>query len=392
MKKTLTTLVACVLTLAAFAQQPTPELLKDKSLFAKTELFEPTSIFADRAANAALLREYEASPKSFKAEQLLPIAVCYLSFGDLPKAKEAFEAFSASRPDNVRALRTLGTVSLLSKDIEKAIIYYKKAIALGDEQSAVFLGSAFIMSNKPELIAPYLPTLKKLAKTHLEALNVVLIYAGRNKASLDEALVKEVLAQVEPHKVLSTATADGFSTILRIYVATRNVWPVDALVIPARAAALAEVWPLSLSIYNQILEAQPKNALALRGMGLVAYRTGDIMGAADYIQKAYDAGEKDAATDGIELFMLSRNRDIWEKFKQYSSTVKLIPQVRAGLVQYAVGRDDSADIFYLGALGENSDALYKDEAVAKLIDEGVKKYSRDLRASEVTKKLKEIKK
>lgn len=192
--------------------------------------------------------------------------------------------------------------------------------------------------------------------------------------------------------MLETATPDGMSTILRIYMMTKNAWPTPIRVIPARSAALAEIWPLALSTYKEVLKEDPKNAIALRGMGLVSYRTGDVLGAADYVMKAYDAGDKDAIFDGIDLFLLSRDRSIWEKFIPYAKNLKMSPQMRAALVQYAVGRDDSADVFYFGALGENNDLLFKDEAVVKLLEDGVKKYSSDSRAAEVSKKLKASKK
>jgi hypothetical protein len=61
-------------------------------------------------------------------------------------------------------------------------------------------------------------------------------------------------------------------------------------------------------------------------------------------------------------------------------------------VQYAVGQDDCADMFYYASLGKNSDLLYKDEGVRKLLEDGIKKYSSDKRASEVAKRIKESKK
>ncbi len=393
MKKILTGLVLSALCASAFgATTPSPEMLKDKSLFEKVDLFEPPQIFSDKAANAALLRDYEANPSSYKTSQLMPIAVCYLSFGDLKKSKAAFEAYLSSNPKNLRAIRTLGTISLLSKDIDKAIEYYKRAIADGDKKSVVFLCSAYIMSNKMDEIKPYLDTLKNLAKTDLEALNVVLIYAGKDKKNFDEALLKETLANIDARKVLETATPDGMSTILRIYIATRNLWNASAIVVPARAAALAEAWPLAMSAYKKILEEQPDNPLALRGISVVAFRTGDVFGSADYIMKAYKLGDKEAAADGINLFLFSRNISIWKMFEKLVDDLKLSPQVRAGLVQFAVGQDDCADMFYRALSGEKSKLLFEDEGVVKLIEEGVKKYSSDARAAEITKRLQESKK
>lgn len=392
MKKILTMFVISLIAVAGFGQEATPALLKNKEAFEKTELFDSPQVFADKASNASLLRDYELNKATYKNTQLLPVAVCYLSFGDMKKAKETFEAFLSAKPDNLRAIRTLGTISLLSKDIDKAIEYYKKAISLGDEKSVVFIGSAYIMANKQDEIKPYLPTLKKLAKTNLEALNVVLIYAGRDKKAFDETLAREVLGSIDARKVLESATPDGMSTILRIYVATRTLWNTTAMLIPARSAALVEAWPLAMQTYKKILEEQPDNPLALRGMSVVAFRTGDVFGSADYIMKAYKAGDKDAAMDGIELFLLSRTRAVWDKFKDLAKDMSPNPQVCAGIVQYAVSQDDCADMFYYASLSKNSELLYKDEAVLKLLEEGVKKYASDKRSSEVAKRIKESKK
>lgn len=386
MKKILTAFILASLASVSFGN-PSPELLKNKADFSKTELFESNAVFADKAANAALLRDYEANPAAYKPDQLLPVAVCYLSFGDIPKSKAAFESFLKTSPKNIRALRTLGTISLLSKDFDTAMRYYKTAIAAGDEKSNVFLGSAYIMANKADEVKPLLPVLEKLAKTNLEALNVVMFYAGRDRKNFDRELVQKVLAGVDARSILESATPDGMSTVLRLYLATRDMWPVSALAVPARAAALAELWTVALPAYKKILAAEPNNRLALRGMGLVAYRTGDIMGAANYIMKAYKAGEKAAVSDGIDLFLLSRNRSVWEMFKPLSGEVDPAPAVLAELVRCSVGRDDSADAFYYGALGKNSAPLYADEAVSKLLEDGVKKYSSDKRSAEVAKRL-----
>ncbi len=389
MKKIFAILTLATIAASGFAaEKPSPALLKDKANFSKTELFEPREVFADKDANAALLRDYEANPSAYKPDQLLPVALCYLSFGDIPKAKSALESFLKVSPKNVRALRTLGTISLLSKDLDRAMLYYKGAIDGGDEKSVVFLCSAYIMTQRFDDIKPYVAKLEKMAKTNLEALNVVLFYAGRDKKSFDETLAKRVLSSIDARAVLGSATPDGMSTVFRLFMATGKIWPVSSLTVPARAAALAEMWPVALKTYKKVLAAEPNNAVALRGMGLVAYRTGDIMGAADFIMKAYKTGDKEAASDGFDLFLLSHERKVWEIFQPYIKDIKPAPQLLADCVQWSVGRDDSADVFYFGALGANADPLYKDEGVVKLLQEGAKKYASDARSAEVLKKLK----
>ena len=106
--------------------------------------------------------------------------------------------------------------------------YYKTAIAAGDEKSNVFLGSAYIMANKADEVKPLLPVLEKLAKTNLEALNVVMFYAGRDRKNFDRELVQKVLAGVDARSILESATPDGMSTVLRLYLATRDMWPLHS--------------------------------------------------------------------------------------------------------------------------------------------------------------------
>lgn len=50
------------------------------------------------------------------------------------------------------------------------------------------------------------------------------------------------------------------------------------------------------------------------------------------------------------------------------------------------------DMFYAAAIGKNSEFLYKDEQVLKLIEEGVKKFPSDKRAKQVQDKIDAAKK
>ena len=147
----------------------------------------------------------------------------------------------------------------------------------------------------------------------------------------------------------------------------------------------------ALEIYNNILKSEPKNTLALRGKALVSYRVGGVMEAANLIKTARELGDEAAVLDGIELFVLSKNEDVWNMFKDAADTAEILPQVRAGLILYAV-RNDKPDMFYAAAIGKNSEFLYKDEQVLKLIEEGVKKFPSDKRAKQVQDKIDAAKK
>lgn len=115
------------------------------------------------------------------------------------------------------------------------------------------------------------------------------------------------------------------------------------------------------------------------------------MEAANLIKTARELGDEAAVLDGIELFVLSKNEDVWNMFKDAADTAEILPQVRAGLILYAV-RNDKPDMFYAAAIGKNSEFLYKDEQVLKLIEEGVKKFPSDKRAKQVQDKIDAAKK
>lgn len=235
-----------------------------------------------------------------------------------------------ARPDNVRALRTLGTISMLSRDFSAAKGYYEKAYKLGDEPSAIYVSTVCIMDKKPDEMLPYLPAVKKLAKENLESFNIAMVYALRDPKKPDEALVKELVGAADARKLLSSATPDALSTALRLYMGSRKLWTPAASVIPARAAALFEAWPLALEIYNGILKAEPENTLALRGKALVSYRVGGVIEAANLIKKARGLGEEAAVLDGIELFVLSKNEDVWNMFKDGAEKAAIPPRSGRG--------------------------------------------------------------
>ena len=98
MKKILSVVIAAIFAAGVFAQDNTPAMLKKKELFSKTELFDNSAIFSNAQANAELLKDYEANPSAYKANQLMPIATCYLAFGDIPKARAAVEAYLKDSP------------------------------------------------------------------------------------------------------------------------------------------------------------------------------------------------------------------------------------------------------------------------------------------------------
>ncbi len=388
MKRKILVFFVAVITTLCFGKNVvvSPELLKQKDKFSDIKLFESKRIYSDRNANIALLKDYENNPKAYKDNQLFPIAICYLTTRDFSKAKTVLNKLIGDDERNIIVLRTLGSVNFLMRDLDASIDAYKKAVSHGDEFSAIYCSSALTLAKRPAEIKQFLPILQKFAKTNLEALNVLITYTMRFKSPENEKILKDTIKAVDSRKVLMSANPESLRLHLRLYTTNPNIWTPSALVVPARAAALFEDWILAVDCYKKVLKAEPKNLLALRGMGLVHYRLGDVTSASNSIKKAYEYGDKDSAIDGIELFLLSKYRFIWDEFKDKVDISKLSLDIRAGLIQYASTQKDCADMFYNAVKDFSSEPLFKDPKVRSLIRQCLDAYSNDSRAKAVAER------
>ncbi len=385
MKKFLTALLICVLSASAsLAAEPlSPELLKQKDKFSDIKLFEARSIYASEKANAELLKDYAKNPASYKNDQLFPIAICYLTFKDFTKALQTLQKLSAAKPKDIIVYRTLGSVYFLMRDLPNSVEAYKKAVELGDNFSAIFCASALIVDKKMDQVKPLLPKLEEFAPENLEAMNIIISYALQTKDNAAEKMVENAFKKAKARKLLASATPQSMGLAFSLYRARPDLWPTDMLVIPARAAALFDQWPIALDLYQKVLSADPSDTVALRGMGLVQYRLGDITAAARYVKEAYDKGDKDALVDGVDLFLLSKYPFIWDMFKDKIDFENMSANMRAGLIQYAADNDKNADMFYSALKGKNVDELYREKKFAAIIKRGLDRYASDPRAREV---------
>ncbi|MBE6414427.1 MAG: hypothetical protein E7035_07755 [Verrucomicrobiaceae bacterium] len=388
MKRKILVFFVAVITTLCFGKNVvvSPELLKQKDKFSDIKLFESKRIYSDRNANIALLKDYENNPKAYKDNQLFPIAICYLTTRDFSKAKTVLNKLIGDDERNIIVLRTLGSVNFLMRDLDASIDAYKKAVSHGDEFSAIYCSSALTLAKRPAEIKQFLPILQKFAKTNLEALNVLITYTMRFKSPENEKNLKNTIKDVDARKVLTSANPESLRLHLRLYVTNPDIWTPSALVVPARAAALFEDWILAVDCYKKVLKAEPKNLLALRGMGLVHYRLGDVTAASNSIKKAYEYGDKDAAIDGVELFLLAKYRFIWDEFKDKIDVSKVSLDIRAGLIQYASTQKDCADMFYNAVKDSSSEPLFKDPKVRSLIRQCLDAYSNDARAKAVAER------
>ena len=406
MKKIIIFFLSFVFVAAALsAQQAGPELLKDKSNFAKTELFEPETIFMDRQTNIEVLQAYEANPAAYKDEELLPVAICYMTMRDFDKAKTMLEKFMQAKPENVRALRTYGTIQLLSGNYDDAFKAYEKAAAHNDAESIKSIASACILLSETkdskvslENMGKYLEQLKNIAKDDLQTANMILIYAYRDKDKRDLALAKSVTEAMDIEKTLASATPDSLATALNLYMIEKSVWAPETMVIPARGAILAGHWSVANQIYGEVLAANPKNTNALRGKAIVEYNLGGIMDSAEILEKAAKLGDKGAISDAMELVIITAKTNkaqsdkIYSKFKKDFAKADFGLQTRLAMLAHAINVDGQADVFFMALAGDAAKELLKAQQLEEVIKKGIEKYEGDMRAIDLKKRFEEAKK
>ncbi len=371
---------------AADASAPSPELLKDKSLFSKVELFDSPVIFMNPKANADAIAAYEANKAGYSDNELLPVALCYMNSNNFAAADSLLDIFLKANPDNVRGLKGKATVSLLLNKPDLAIDILGKIYDKGDKSTLKTLCQTLVLTNKIDSLSKYMADIKQMAKTDLDYALFAMIYALRDMKNVDDAMISETLKNIDVKTALPKASNSTLENIFKVYSIKANLFPANTLVIPARAATNVSLWVPAKLIYEKALAADPKDTFALRGYALVQYRTGDIAKAASLLRQAVEYGDKEGASDAAELFILSGSDLVWKEFEKDFPTTAIKPLVRYAMVQIS-DRKDNADMFFIALSGENSDALYKDANVRKTVEKLLEKFGKDPRAADVKKRL-----
>lgn len=391
MKKLICTLLACsIMCGVAFSQdktQKTPDLLKNRANFEKSELFDTDFVFSNREVNDKVIKDYEASPLLYSDESLLPVAICYMTVQNVDKAKELLKKFLVKRPKNIQALNVLGTLEFLTKNEAGALELYKKAYALGDRECVKSMANIALATRKIEGIAPYAEDMKKMAKTDLQPFEIMLIYANRDPKKFDERLYKELISSLDVDAALKTATFDTLQTSVNLYLGHPELWTGKSVLIPARGAVIASAWPLANELYNKVLEKDKNNTMALRGRAIVEYNIGGVIDAAKLVKKAIDLNDKDAINDAMELYLLSKDEKIWDMFSKYFKGSEFLPNVRLNMLVYATQSDDKPELFYMALTGKGSELLLSEKNFAELINKGLGKYGSDKRSVDIKSKM-----
>lgn len=86
-------------------------------------------------ASSATLRDYEQHPEHWYDAQLLTIALGYVCETNIPQAIASYKKFLSVRPNNMRAIRGLGTCYLMNNEYELAVQQFKRGWTLGDDLS-----------------------------------------------------------------------------------------------------------------------------------------------------------------------------------------------------------------------------------------------------------------
>ncbi len=371
---------------AAFAQDASssPELLKKKELYSKTELFEPAGIFVNPDINKSVIADYEANKASYADNALFPVAMCYFSTGNLPKGTEVLDAYLAAAPDNIPALKVKGDSLVFAGEIDKALEVYKKIYSTtADKIVLKSICMILFRGNKAAELAPYLSAIKPLSKEDADFAMFAMAYA-LSADKHDDALIKETLENMDVKAVLTSSTPQTLDAFIKVYSIKKDLFPARTLVIPARAAANQFFWQPAMEMYDAALKENAKDTLAMRGLALVEYRTGDVNAAANRLFEAYKTGDNEAVADAAELYVLSGSKYVWDKFLTQFKTAEIKPLIRVAMVQIA-DKKESAEIFYIACLGSNVEPLYKDKQVSELIGKVLEKFAKDARAADVKK-------
>jgi len=366
----------------SFAQETaTPKLLNDRASFSDYKKFDAPTIYADIQANVKLIEDYEANFASYQDIELFPVIMSYISTQNFDKAKALLEKHLVAAPDNVAAVRSLGSMVLIEQKYDEAIELYKKAFEAGDLISLKSLASAYLIAKKHNEFQALLGSLKPRAKTDVETANLILIYALAAETK-DIALAKEIIANLDYVEALKSANADALNTQLSLYMQNQELWAGDALILPARGMILNSAWLPAMKAYKEVLAANPKNTVALRGKALVDYRTGGLPDAIKGIKTAISLGDTLAFNDLVELAMLANMPTILDEFKKQLEATELNPQPRLMLIQFAE-KNNRADLFFLGALGKGNELIYTNEQAKKIVADALKNFATDSRAKEV---------
>ncbi|MFI3290353.1 MAG: hypothetical protein R3Y46_00585 [Opitutales bacterium] len=384
--KKLIILLASILTLAASLNAQSPEFLKDRANFSDFKKFESPAIYTNLQANADLIANYEANPASFKDEELFPVIMAYMSSRKVNEGEALLLKHTKAVPANIAAIRNLASIAMIKGDAAQSIALYKTAAATGDELALKSLASAYVISKQIGEIKTILAPLSELAKTDLEAANILLIYAISEDVK-DETLAKNVIASLNLDEILKTTKIDALNTAYNLYKNRPEIWSGDAILVPARVAILSFDWTTAGEAVDKVLKSNPKNTLALKTKAIVEYKTGDVNAGFKYIAQAVALGDKSAFNDFIELAVVKGQSDKIKNNMTALMNAELNVKSNIMLVRYGLARND-ADAFFLGLLGKNSDVLFTNEQNKLIIAEGLKKFSTDSRAKAVEAKLK----
>ena len=378
-------MIAAALALSAYAANT--DVLKDKSNFSKVELFAEDSVFSNPQINAEVVKAYEANPDAYSDKELFPVAICYMTLRQPEKTKAMLEKYIASSPNDAKAIRTYANILAVFGDFENALSNFKKSYALGDKESAKLIALILLQTNRIDDVKEYLPELSEFAKTDLGILNIVLSYAYRNQNNRDVELAKRSINAAQAGEMLKNSSLDTFVMALNLYMVEKGVWNANALILPARGAMLSGHWGLARSLYSEILEANPNNIDALKGKSIVEFNLGGINEASALLDKILALGDKSVINDAMELFIVSKNQGIFEKYKKNFENFDFSPKVRLAMLGFAVNTDGRADMLFMALSGEGVKPLLENERIAGEIKTVLKKYESDPRSKEFLKKL-----
>ena len=305
-------------------------------------------------AHEQLMRVISEVPNHLPARKLL--AAVLVKLRNPEAAVDLLQPSIAENPDDSQLLAMLGRAAIFSGDLNKGILFYKKAVENEPPQSAIRdeLVRLYLNQGEYDNAIAELTKIKGKGENHATKL---IIYAYIKDQKYDKAMDTAVQLQNETPNDPAVPVIMGLIESSRGMGAKAKQYFLDAMAmdknfIPAlfnlaRVALEDTDLAAAQSWYNEILLIDKSNLQAMIGMALISEKLGKPDKSIDWIKKAADANPKTLVPVIIltNYYIKTRNykpaHEIIEKAKIHQSNNSDLIRLEARLL-VAEGNSDQA--------------------------------------------------
>jgi len=368
----------------------------------------------DQAVSSAdvrheLIAEYETSPQSLHDDRLLATAISYALEKQTLKAKSIYERYLKDHPNNPRALRGLAGQHIVEQRYDQAIVYLRKAWALGDVDSLSMLAGSYVKAGKYAPMEDLIPSLLQHSQGDAEIVNWLIAYAIFYKDPPDAKLVlkalvglrdqdilqrddttqllSEVVARFGRDPALEMAQLPILSKLIRGYEADPQKWPANRRIYVADSYCLVGEHAKGEPLYREVLKENPDDVPALRGLGIsLAYQRKFTEGIAP-LRKAWSRKDKLSLSALTACHMGARD------FEGMKDLIPFLLERRkedmeslSAIIAYSISKAPvDRELFFKAIDGFTDDELLRNEEVTNNTVLGLKLFGEKRRAERLLK-------